>query len=227
VPNAPSIVSATPGNGSASFQFTPPANNGGTEIIDYSLRCTPGNGLVTGISSPLTLAGLNNGTVYACSVTARNDVGNSAASLAVNVIPAAVLSADLSITKSNGTRFVTGGAPTSYLIVVSNAGPAGVIGARVQDTLDPDFSNATWTCAGQNGGSCVASGSGNLDQPVDLPAGASVRFTLTAQVAALPETPISNIASVTAPSPIDDPTLSNNVASDGPDLRGVFRDGFE
>ncbi len=117
--------------------------------------------------------------------------------------------------------------PTSYLIVVSNAEPTGVAGARVQDTLDPELIQATWTCVGQNGGSCAGAGTGNLDQPVNLPVGASVRFTLTALVASLPETPVSNVTSVTPPSPIVDPNLNNNVASDGPDVRGVFRAGFE
>lgn len=227
VPDAPTSLVATPGNGSANFQFNPPASDGGAAIIDYTVSCAPGNGQVTGAGSPLTLGGLTNGTTYACSVTARNGVGSGAASAPVNVIPSCGSgSANLGITKTNGTGFVTGGAPTSYLIVVSNAGPSGVVGARVQDTLDAEFSNATWTCVGQNGGSCPASGSGNLDELVDLPAGASAQFTLTAEVAALPETPVSNIASVTPPAGVTDPNLSNNVASDGPDIRGIFRAGF-
>ncbi len=67
----------------------------------------------------------------------------------------------------------------------------------------------------------------NLDERVDLRAGSSVSFALTATVAAFPETPVSNIASVAVPAPITDPVLNNNVASDGPDVRGVFRDGME
>ena len=122
---------------------------------------------------------------------------------------------------------MAGGEPTTYIIVASNAGPAGVVGARVQDTLDADFSNAVWTCVGENGGLCTASGTGNLDTRVDLPIGASVRFMLNARVAELPETPVSNIVSITPPNAIDDPSMNNNVASDGPDVRGVFRDSFE
>lgn len=227
VPGAPAITAATPGNGSASFQFTPPASDGGSAIIDYTVLCSPGNGQVSGANSPLTLSGLSNGTTYACTVTARNDVGSGMASAPANVTPSGGAStADLSITKSNDSGFVTGGATTSYLIVVSNAGPSAVSGARVADVLGPDFSNASWTCVGQNGGSCAAGGTGNLDELVDLPAGASVRFTLTALVAVLPETPVSNLASVTAPGPVTDPNLANNVASDGPDVRGIFRSGF-
>ena len=102
-----------------------------------------------------------------------------------------------------------------------------MVDARVQDTLDPEFSAVSWTCVGQGGARCAASGNGNLDQNVLLPMGSSVQFLLTATVAALPETPVSNIASVTPPAAISDPQLSNNVASDGPDIRGLFRDGLE
>ena len=229
VPGAPTSVAATPGNGSADFQFNPPASDGGAAIIDYTVLCTPGNVQVTGGAAPLTLGGLTNGSSYSCSVRARNGLGSGPTSETVNVIPTGggPSSSDLSITNTNNTRFVTGGAPTSYLIVVSNAGPDAVSGARVQDALEPDFSNPTWTCVGQNGGICTASGTGNLDELVNLPVGASVRFILTAEIAELPETPVSNMASVTAPGPVSDPILSNNVATDGPDVRGIIRASFE
>ena len=231
VPGAPIIALATPGNGTATVTFTAPTQTGGLAILDYTLSClsaiASGGGSVTGSGSPLTVIGLNNGVIYGCSVSAHNAIGDGAPSSLLLVIPAAVLSANLSISMSNGTNFVTGGAPVTYLITVSNAGPAGVVDARVQDVLDVDFSNASWICVSQNGALCPGSGSGNLDQLVTLPVGSSVRFELTATVAALPETMIMNVASVTAPTPIDDPNLADNVASDGPDLRGLFRNGFE
>lgn len=227
VPGAPTIGTATPGNASATVDFAPPAQTGGEAIIDYTLSCAPGAGQVSGTLSPLTVSALVNGVVHACSVSARNAVGSGPASAPVQLIPNGVNSANLSIAKTNGSNFVSGGSPVIYAITVSNPGPAGVVDARVQDTLDPEFSAVSWTCVGQGGASCAASGNGNLDQNVLLPMGSSVQFLLTATVAALPETPVSNIASVTPPAAISDPQLSNNVASDGPDIRGLFRDGLE
>ncbi len=55
----------------------------------------------------------------------------------------------------------------------------------------------------------------------------SVSFRLTASVAALPETPVSILVSAEVPTPFTDPDTASNVATDGPDLRGVFRDGME
>ncbi len=227
VPDAPTIGAATPGNASATVAFAAPVLTGGEPIIDYTLSCTPGSSSVTGASSPLTLSALSNGIVHACTISARNAVGIGLASAPVQVIPNAVNTANLSITKTNASHYVSGGLPVTYVITVNNPGPAGVVDARVQDLLDPDFSDASWTCVGQGGAHCAASGNGNLDQSVTLPASSSVQFLLTTTVASMPETPVSNIASVSLPAAITDPELGNNVASDGPDIRGLFRDGLE
>jgi hypothetical protein len=41
-PGAPSIGTATPGNGSASITFTPPSSSGGANISSYTATCAPG-----------------------------------------------------------------------------------------------------------------------------------------------------------------------------------------
>lgn len=61
---------------------------------------------------------------------------------------------------------------------------------------------------------------------VDLSTATSVQFVISAVPNAGAETPISNVASVTPPANISDANLNNNVAIDGPDVRGIFRDGF-
>jgi trimeric autotransporter adhesin len=230
VPNAPAIVAAAPLNAAASIAFNPPANNGNSAILDYTASCTPGVHTATGNASPIVVGGLSNQLVYRCAVRARNAIGTSLPSAELSVIPGSSGStADVSITKSNGGTFVNGGAHIDYLIVVTNPGPAAVIGARVQDALAPDFSTAVWDCTPLNNAACPnpASGSGALDAVLDLPAGSSVRINFSALPVAGPETPVSNIASVIPPAGITDPSLSNNVATDGPDVRGVFRNDFE
>ena len=75
---------------------------------------------------------------------------------------------------------------------------------------------------------CAPAGNGALDLRVDLPVQSEVRILFSAVPATTDTaTPLSNIASVTPPDDINDPQLTNNVASDGPDIRGIFRDGFE
>ena len=92
VPGAPTIGAATAGNASASIAFTAPASNGGSTITAYTATCSAAGQTTrtgTGSASPVTVATLMNGTLYACSVTATNAIGTSAASSSVNVTPAA------------------------------------------------------------------------------------------------------------------------------------------
>ena len=81
--------------------------------------------------------------------------------------------ADLAITKTDGVTTATAGGGVTYTIVASNAGPSAAVGATVADTF-PASLTGTWTCVGAGGGSCTASGSGNINDTVNLPAGASV-----------------------------------------------------
>lgn len=128
----------------------------------------------------------------------------------INVMPA---SADLSITKTDNLASVNAGAPVSYTIVVSNAGPQAVSGATVTDTLPAVLSSVTWTCA--PAGSCGAvSGSGNLNGTVSLGAGASATFTVNGVLDPSARGTLVNTASVAAPSGYLDPNGANNSASD-------------
>ena len=79
-------------------------------------------------------------------------------------------SADLSITKTDGVTTATPGGSVTYTIVATNAGPSNATGATVADTF-PASLTCTWTCVGAGGGTCTASGSGNINDTVNLPIG--------------------------------------------------------
>ena len=92
-PTAPAL-SATPGNGQASFAITAPSSDGGSPIQSYALSCSPSGGgapvTTSGATGPLVLTGLTNGTAYDCTATATNGAGmTSPASAAVSVTPVA------------------------------------------------------------------------------------------------------------------------------------------
>lgn len=122
-------------------------------------------------------------------------------------------SADLSITNTSAATSVAPGATVTYTISASNAGPVEATGATVTNTLPAALTDATWTCVGAGGGTCTASGSGNINDTVNLPVGASVTYTVTAKVAANATGSLTSTASIASPSGVDDPTPANNSAT--------------
>ncbi len=128
------------------------------------------------------------------------------------------VSPDLSITKTDGvTRWVPG-VPLTYTIVVTNTSPsATATGAAVSDALPPTLLGASWTCAASAGSSCAASGAGNISDSVNLLAGGTATYTLTASAAPGATGTIANTATVTL---AGDPNSANNSATDS-DLAGA------
>lgn len=227
-PGAPVPLSIAAGTGQATLAFNAPGDDGGSPIMSYTAHCEPGAITASGSATPIEINGLTDNRIYHCALQAANIVGPGPVSPALTVIPGELgNSTDLMISKTNATQFVGGNLRIAYQINVANPGPAAVVGARVTDVLEDYFSDAHWQCSGSNGGQCVASGSGNIDTLVDLPVGSSVSFQLSARLAALPEDPVFNLAAVSVPASITELDSSNNVASDGPDVRGVFQNGFE
>ena len=121
--------------------------------------------------------------------------------------------ANLAITKTDGVTTATPGGSVTYSIVASNAGPSHAFGATVADTF-PASLTCTWTCVGGGGGACTASGSGNIGDAANLPAGGSVSYTASCSVSPSATGTLSNTATVAAPGGVTDPTPGNNSATD-------------
>jgi hypothetical protein len=124
VPSAPSGVTATAGNGTASVSWTAPAD-GNSPLTSYSI--TPSTGgttlaptVITG-SPPVTnatISGLTNGVTYTFSVTAANAIGTGPASAASNAVTpqaptAPAAPAGVTATASDAAATVTWTAPAS------------------------------------------------------------------------------------------------------------------
>ncbi|MGO9017690.1 MAG: fibronectin type III domain-containing protein [Syntrophobacteraceae bacterium] len=91
VPGEPTDVKATAGKtkGTVTVSFKPPASNGGSSIIHYTVE-SPQDGSVnvTGKSSPITVTGLTSGTDCTFTVFATNSEGNGQPSGASNSVAA-------------------------------------------------------------------------------------------------------------------------------------------
>jgi fibronectin type 3 domain-containing protein len=91
-PSAPSLNSATPGNGSVALAWSAPSSNGGSAISAYKVYRGTSSGNETllttlGNVTSWTDSGVTNGTTYFYKVTALNSVGESAASNELSATP--------------------------------------------------------------------------------------------------------------------------------------------
>jgi uncharacterized repeat protein (TIGR01451 family) len=178
----------------------------------------PSGGSVTytatcGISSLATGSLTNTATVTAPAGVTDPTPGNNSAT----DIDALGASADLAISKTDGVTTATAGGSTTYTITASNAGPSSATGATVADTFPASLS-CSWTCVGAGGGTCTASGAGNINNTVNLPSGGSVTYTATCTISPAATGTLSNTATVTAPAGVTDPTPANNSATDSDTL---------
>jgi uncharacterized repeat protein (TIGR03803 family) len=82
VPDAPTAVSAIPGNGQALVSWATPANDGGAVILSYTAIATPSGKTCTASAPNLscTVTGLTNGVAYTFTARASNALGASLAS---------------------------------------------------------------------------------------------------------------------------------------------------
>ena len=179
----------------------PALNNGQFYEINITANVTASSGSVTNtatITVPVGYTDTNSGNNSASDTDTLNQI------------------ADLQVTKTNNHTHYIAGAVKTYVIVVSNAGPTNVTGATVTDNFsaNPNIAGASWTCSSAGGAACTAGGSGDINDSVNLPAGSSVTYTVTANVSASPSGDLVNTANVAAPASINDPLPGNNSATD-------------
>ncbi|AKS41519.1 DUF11 domain-containing protein [Wenzhouxiangella marina] len=180
-----------------------------------------------GLGYDVAVASQPTGPSQDCTVTNETGTIDGADVTDVSVV-CVTRTADLSVSKTDGTNFIPPGEPVVYTITVANAGPQDVVGARVLDVLPATLSSASWSCVADAGASCPVSGSGDIDAFVDLAAGSAAVFTLTATTVADPDAVVINTVELIEPNDVIDPDSSNNSATDTTILDPViFQDRFE
>jgi uncharacterized protein with LGFP repeats len=135
-PAAPTGLSATPGNASATLIFTP-GSDGGSEVTGYEVSTDGGDNWTTLAISPGagatrtgTVTGLTNGTTYSVKVRALNNVGTGAPSAAASVTPATLPAAPTGLSATPGNASATlsftpgsdGGSPVTGYQVSTDGG---------------------------------------------------------------------------------------------------------
>jgi len=87
LPDRPTSVMATPGNGSATASWSPPTSDGGSPILSYQVLVSHGISGCTTSATSCVLTGMTNGTRYSVWVRATNAMGTGSPSASTWVTP--------------------------------------------------------------------------------------------------------------------------------------------
>ena len=126
---------------------------------------------------------------------------------------------DLAITKSDAQAAYVPGAPITYTLTVTNAGPSTATGFSITDAVPAAITGVVATCVVTGSGSCGTNGTaGNTVSFTNatLPAGSGQVLTITIGGRVGPGTtgPLVNTATVAAGAGQNDPQPGNNSATD-------------
>ena len=154
VPDMPTGVVATPGNGEATVVFLAPGD-GGNAITGYTVVFSDGTIAATGAGSPITVPGLTNGTTYTLVVFATNGIGSGAASLPVSVTPSAAPFVPVTII----TGVTTTGVAGTPVTLSGTVNPATATNQAIVWSLG---SGSTATGAAVSGNQVTATGAGTV-----------------------------------------------------------------
>jgi len=190
VPSTSIITGITPGNGNLSVAFTP-GSDGGATVTNYKYSLNGGSSFAAfspaQTTSPVSISGLTNGTVYTIQLVAVNAAGDGTASSSFSATPFTTPSAvtDFAITEGN-----------SQLSLAFTAGANG--GSAITNYEYSLNGGSTFTSAGSTTSPIVVTGLTNgTSYSVQLRAvNAAGNGVATSSVSATPRT-ISDAPSVT------------------------------
>ncbi|MCX6388402.1 MAG: fibronectin type III domain-containing protein, partial [Solirubrobacterales bacterium] len=165
-PGAPTGVSATAGNESASVSWTAPSSTGGSSITAYKVTSSPGGKTceTNGAARSCNVSGLTNGTPYTFTVVATNGVGDGAASGASSAV----------------TPATNPGAPTGVSAIAGNASAAVSWTAPASD--GGSSITAYKVTSSPGGKTCATNGAARSCDVSGLTNGTPYRLTLVPQL---------------------------------------------
>ena len=121
--------------------------------------------------------------------------------------------AGLSVDIDDSQTSLTAGSPTTYVITLTNNGPADmtIVDATVTNTMPAALQSISWTCGGTGGATCsAASGSSNINTTVTLPLDGTITFNVDATINVGFTGTLTNTVSVELPANIQNSLPSSD-----------------
>jgi uncharacterized repeat protein (TIGR01451 family) len=126
--------------------------------------------------------------------------------------------ADLQITKNDGITTYAAGTQITYTIIITNNGPDNISGAVLIDNIPAQVTTWDWACTTLTGGAAnctgVTNSAANFNDVVDLPNGASITYTVTANISTNAAGTLTNTAIINGPVGSTELTPGDNTATD-------------
>ncbi|HYO68252.1 MAG TPA: FG-GAP-like repeat-containing protein, partial [Archangium sp.] len=184
VPSAPASIEVTGGYRHVTISWTSPTSTGGLAVNAYVLTLEPGGPSlhVDAETREVMYSGLEDGTAYAFSVTARNGVGEGPKSFSASVRTFGVPTQPGAVSVTPGTRSATvtweapaenGGSRLTGYVVESSSGARMTVGADTRSATFTDLSSTqahTFTVSATNAVGSGPSASSAAVRPLPAPA---------------------------------------------------------
>ncbi|NDH19642.1 MAG: DUF11 domain-containing protein, partial [Actinobacteria bacterium] len=119
---------------------------------------------------------------------------------------------DLTLDKTT-VGAVVAGQTVTYQVAIGNLGPSDVFAAAVTDPFAGVLSGVSWTAVFTDG-SGAASGSGDIDELIDLASGGSAVYTVTGLLASSATGSLVNTATVTSPEDTATDTVTDQIVGE-------------
>ena len=179
----------------------------GTGNLDADADTIPMNGSVTYTLDVTFPSGLTDDPFTAQATVDPSQVGDTSDAFTVSDQSDREPLADVAISKTPMDSDYTPGDTGTLTVEVSNNGPTDATGLTLTDNAPAGMTINGWTCAGSGGASCpTVSGSGDLDEAIDVTAGGSLTYTLqVAYGADATVDPMVNTATLDIPAALNNP----------------------
>ncbi|QDU22324.1 beta strand repeat-containing protein [Urbifossiella limnaea] len=197
--------------GTDTFEVTPSTvpvsvfGGGGTDTLNLGPTTGPTDPFVTPVADPA--GGVTGSTTY--TIPTPSSIFFS------QIEPPPEPFNFLTVTATDGRTISVVGSTVTITVVVTNTSPVGIGGIGVSDLFPPELTGVTWTAAYTgNRSSGAASGSGDIAELVNLEAGGSVTYSVTARLRTDVAGSFTNTATATVPAGLVDGNTADNTATD-------------